>query len=364
VQSEVTVTGEHRPEFSSQWSSWFGLVLLNWFLTIITLGIFRFWARTRERRHLWSATSFGNEPLEYTGVGRELLVGAILAIFALIVPVVITTMIGAVAQGMGLAALALGLNLAVYAVILWLVQFAIWRAMRYRLSRTRWSGIRGAMEGSAAAYALLGMKMLGLQIITLGFAMPYASARLFNARWSDARLGTMKFVAQAEWQPLMRVFLASWGVALVGLIAVGFVQWSLLGDYWSMTPGAKPPPPPGVVLQSVLINFGWLLALAIIMLRYYAAQWRALVGGLSLDGLQFRFTASAGDWLRYWLGNGLLVVFTLGIGFVMLPWRHWRFLVTHIAAEGAIDLDRLAQTRIDAPLFGEGLADALDVGAI
>jgi uncharacterized membrane protein YjgN (DUF898 family) len=208
------------------------------------------------------------------------------------------------------------------------------------------------------------MKMLGLQIITLGFATPYANARLFNARWNDARFGSMKFLAAAEWRPLMRVFLGSWAIALVGLIAVGVAQVSLLGDYWSLTPGAKPPPPPSVILQSVLLNFGWLLVLALIMLRYYAAQWQLLVGGLSLDGLRFRFTATAGDWLRYWLGNVALVVFTLGLGATMLLWRHWRFLVNHLEAEGALDVDRLAQTRIDAPLYGEGLADTLDVGAI
>ncbi|WP_197041998.1 YjgN family protein [Sandarakinorhabdus oryzae] len=364
MNNEITLAGEHRPEFSSAWTSWFGLVLGNWLLTLITFGIFRFWARTRERRHLWAHTFFGGEPLEYTGLGRELLVGAILAFFVLIVPLVMASLIGAVAQGMGLQALMIGVNLAIYAVILWVVQFAIWRAMRYRLSRTRWSGIRGAMDGSAAAYALTGMKMLGLQIITLGFASPYASARLFNARWSDARFGSMKFVAEAQWRPLQRVFLQSWGIALVGLIGVGIVEWQLIGPYFSFTPGAKPPPPPEIVFKVFGLNLVWLTVVGLIMLRYYAAQWQVLIAGLSLDGLRFRFTATAGDWLRYWLGNVALVVFTLGLGATMLLWRHWRFLVSHVAAEGALDVDRLAQTRIDAPLYGEGLADALDVGAI
>lgn len=360
----VTESAAHRPEFASQWASWFGLALGNLFLTIITLGIFRFWARTRERRHLWAATIWGDEALEYTGRGQELLIGAILAFFALILPLVIVSMVAAVAQGMGMAALALGAQLAIYAVVVWLVQFAIWRALRYRLSRTRWSGIRGAMEGSAGGYALLGMKMLGLQLITLGFATPYANMRLWNARWSDARLGNLPFVAQADWRPLQRIYLTSWGVALVGLIVIGVVQWSLMGAYVSFGAAPKSPPPPSVIVQSTLLNLVWLLVLALIMVRYYAAQWQAAVGGMTLDGLQFRFTATAGDWLRYWLGNAALVLFTLGIGGLMLRWRHWRFMINHLAADGAFDIDRLAQTRVEAPLFGEGLADALDVGAI
>jgi uncharacterized membrane protein YjgN (DUF898 family) len=364
VELQVTEPGEHRPDFSSSWSSWFGLAIGNLLLTIITLGIYRFWARTRERRYLWSATHWGGEPLEYTGKGSELLIGAIMAFFVLILPLVIVSMVSAVAKGMGMAALALGAQLSVYAVLLWLVQFAIWRAMRYRLSRTRWSGIRGAMAGSAALFAWQGVKMFGLQIITLGFATPYANARLFNARWSDARMGTLKFVAAADWRPLQRLYLISWGVGLVVLIGVGVTEWRLLRDHVSLTGSAMPSPPPSVLLQVLALNVAWLLVLAVIMLRYYAAQWQVLVGGLSLDGLRFRFTATAGDWLCYWLGNAALVVFTLGVGSLMLGWRHWRFLVNHIAADGAMDVDRLAQTRIEAPLFGEGLADALDVGAI
>jgi uncharacterized membrane protein YjgN (DUF898 family) len=360
---DVTEPGEQRLQFTGQWPAWLGLVLVNWLLTFLTLGIFRFWARTRERRQLWAATQFGDEPLEYTGVGRELLVGAILAFLVLIVPLVLASLASAVAKGIGLDALALGINLAVYAVVLWLVQFAVWRAMRYRLSRTRWSGIRGAMTGSAAAYALLAIKMLALQIVTLGFAAPYAAARLFNARWSDARLGSMPVVAAAPWRPLMRVFLGSWALGLLVLAGFAVLQWPLIAELRAMGPGGAPLSPE-LTGRLVLTAIGALVIVGLIMLRYYAAQWQALVGGVSLDGLRLGFAATAGDWLRYWLGNGFLVLFTLGIGVVMLPWRRWRFIAGHIITHGAIDIDRLAQTRIEGPLFGEGLADALDVGAL
>ena len=33
-----------------------GMVLANLFLTIITLGIYRFWAKTRIRRYFWAHT--------------------------------------------------------------------------------------------------------------------------------------------------------------------------------------------------------------------------------------------------------------------------------------------------------------------
>jgi uncharacterized membrane protein YjgN (DUF898 family) len=363
MQLQVTDQGEHPPEFASNWSQWLRLAAINLLLTIVTLGIYRFWARTRERRYLWSATSWGGEPLDYTGQGRELLIGTMLVFVLFLLPAALAGVTAEIATGLGMPMLALGLNLAVYAVVAWLWGFAVWRSLRYRLSRTRWSGIRGAMAGSATPYAVLHMKMLLLRVVTLGFASPYASVRLFNARWSDARFGSMAFVADAQWRPLMRMFLVNWGLSLVilfgALVGLGLqvqgIDATAPPDTWMTSP---------VIAATLLYLGGAALLVALLMARYHAAQWRALVGGLSLDGLGFSFTASAWDWLRYWAGNAALVVFTFGVGGLMLQWRKWQFLVGHVQAAGGLDLERLAQTRIEAPIHGEGLADVLDMGGL
>ena len=51
----------------------------------MTLGIYRFWATTRERRYLWSRSRFVDERLEWAGTGMELFIGflLVLALFAL-----------------------------------------------------------------------------------------------------------------------------------------------------------------------------------------------------------------------------------------------------------------------------------------
>ena len=53
----------------------FGIYMVNLLLTIVTLGIYRFWAKTRIRRYLWSHTEFLGDRFEYTGTGKELLIG-------------------------------------------------------------------------------------------------------------------------------------------------------------------------------------------------------------------------------------------------------------------------------------------------
>jgi uncharacterized membrane protein YjgN (DUF898 family) len=55
-------------------------------LELVTVGFYRFWLATDIRRHLWSNTIIDGDTAEYTGRGRELLLGFLFAL-AIIVPV-------------------------------------------------------------------------------------------------------------------------------------------------------------------------------------------------------------------------------------------------------------------------------------
>ena len=56
---------------------------MNALLTLITLGIYRFWAKTNIRRFFWRNVSLLDDPLEYTGTGGELFVGFLIVIAVL-----------------------------------------------------------------------------------------------------------------------------------------------------------------------------------------------------------------------------------------------------------------------------------------
>jgi len=70
--------------YDGQLDELYGIFLMNLLWTVLTLGIFRFWAITRIRRYLWSRTRFQGERFEYTGTGGELFIGVLLAILMLI----------------------------------------------------------------------------------------------------------------------------------------------------------------------------------------------------------------------------------------------------------------------------------------
>ena len=66
--------------FEGDWKDFARIALPNLLLTIVTLGIYRFWATARERRYLWSRTRFVDEHLEWAGTGMELFLGFVMVI--------------------------------------------------------------------------------------------------------------------------------------------------------------------------------------------------------------------------------------------------------------------------------------------
>ena len=71
--------------FSCDNSKLFWLVVWTGALTVVTLGIYRFWARTRLRRYIWSSIMPGGDSFEYTGTGLEKFLGFLIALVFLAV---------------------------------------------------------------------------------------------------------------------------------------------------------------------------------------------------------------------------------------------------------------------------------------
>lgn len=56
-------------------SDLYKIYLINLLLTILTLGLYHFWAKTRKRRYIVSSLQLKQDRFEYTGYGRELFLG-------------------------------------------------------------------------------------------------------------------------------------------------------------------------------------------------------------------------------------------------------------------------------------------------
>lgn len=354
--------------FSGTWREYLPIALSNLALTIVTLGIYRFWAKARERRYLWSRTRFIEDRLEWTGIGREMFVGAVIVILLFSLPLLALNVVmqGLILRGQPLAA---GLVFAALWLFLsYIAGFARFRALRYRLSRTLWRGIRGGSDEPGFAYGVSALWKPVVGFLALGLLIPWSMVNLWNERWGAMHFGTMRFAADGTSSGLLGrwlLLLVSPLVALVVLflIALPFGAMAGITQLGGLDP-SNPVAMGGVIAAIILFAFGFYFIIALIGLGYYAAYLRQVIGGTRLEELRFTFTAKSLDWLKLFLGDVALVLFTLGIGICMLGYRHWAFFIRHLDAYGEIDAAALGQSQTAAPREAEGFADAFDIGAL
>src|SRR5262245_46636564 len=163
--SPVIFTGVRR-DFSR-------LIVRGAMLELITLGFYRFWLATDMRRHFWSHTSVEGDAPEYTGTAMELLIGFLIAL-AILVPLNLVYFFLTLEVELWKAFASIPLLLFFYLFY----QFAMYRARRYRLTRTVWRGVRFWMKGSGWDYAWRAGLWTLAMFLSFGLAIPWALASL------------------------------------------------------------------------------------------------------------------------------------------------------------------------------------------
>ena len=342
--------------FTGSWKEFLPVALTNLLLTVVTLGIYRFWAKARERRYLWSRTRFIDDHLEWTGTGLEMFIGFLL-VFLILLPLILFIQFGAQALiARGETVLAALLILAIYIGMFYLIGVGTFRAMRYRLSRTWWHGIRGGSNDGGWGYGGKFMWKTLAGYLPFGLLVPWSMTSLWNDRMNKMSFGRHPIEAAADTDGLfgrwLLVYLAPIGGLFLGMLLVGSTLSASGGDT-------------GATVFAGAVTFLLVYVLFLLLsLSYYAAYYRQVVSATSIAGIHFEFTARTKDWLKLILGNIALVVFTLGAGLMFIGYRNWSFFVRHMEASGEINLDTLLQSETVASSDAEGLADAFDIGAI
>lgn len=210
--------------FSGRGREFLRLLVTGSLLQIPTFGFYRFWLVTKLRRHLWANTRVAGESFEYTGSGKELLIGFLIAL-AILTPIYLGYFMLVILLEEQKALASIPLVLVMYV----LMQFAAYRAWRYRATRTTFRGIRFWMTGSGWAYAMRAILWDIATVLTLGLALPWTMASLERYRMRHTYFGSIKgdFVGTG-WELFKRGFWVwALGMAIVfgpGLIALGLVK--------------------------------------------------------------------------------------------------------------------------------------------
>ena len=194
----------------------FRIALVNSLLSLVTLGIYRFWARTRLRRYFWSHVELDGDPIEYTGTGKQLFLG-FLIVMAILLPLLfgldyIATFFPQEAWQQGIIGLVQGFG------ILFLIQYAVFRARRYRLRHTLWRGIRCDQTGSGRRYAWRAFGYLMLTFLTLGLTYPLYRVKTQSYLMNHTRIGRQAFAFDGSAGPLFKKWLLVWGVLFAAAV--------------------------------------------------------------------------------------------------------------------------------------------------
>lgn len=417
------IATEPPARFSGRTGPYLGLLAVNFLLNLVTFGFYRFWARTRLRRFLWSQTSVLGDALEYRGRGLELFLGFLLAMVIL----------GLVSGAIGIVQLTLAvywpvgsqaaglLNVVMLAI---LIPFARYRARRYRLIRTAWRGIRGGQDGSGWHYALRSFGWGFVTLVSLGLARPWADMALTRYRMNHTLVGRQRFTSTARGGALFWTWLPVPLMTIAVPASIGFVVMTAMwgdpdtGLPFEMTAEALVPTIAIALALLAAGTVGWVL----LNLRYLCRRWTHIAATARLVHTLFSARLSVGRIAGRWLlalfaslavfvlllaamlatsGNEIVVVreylrfaqdgpdillsdtferFAMPLalkagGALAITWLAGRLLIwpavfdiwfmRHLCAGIAIAdsaaLDRLVESERTDPRTGEGLADALDL---
>jgi uncharacterized membrane protein YjgN (DUF898 family) len=352
-------------EFRGLAGDFFLIQLGNLALTIITIGIYRFWGKARYRRYLWAQTSLDGDSLDYTGTGLELFIGAILVVVLVSIPFgLLSVLMPLVVPDPAIAA---GLTqLVLVTGIYWLVGVGQYRSWRYLFSRTAWRGIRSGMTEQGFAYGNFSFGLTFAQLFSLGLATPWTTTRRWNRLVQDVRIGSFALSSAAEPGPLWKPFLLVW--VCVAVPAMAFIGW-FAWRYGEMFANQQPTPgDPTEVLIAIGVLYLGLIVLgllgALLFANYQSAYLKETFGKTRIgDTMALRIDVTTWEIIRYYLGNIALVVLTAGLGSMLLPYRYWSFMARRIWIDGDYDEASLMQTDLAAPGQGDGLIDAFDASS-
>lgn len=306
---------EKRFQFHGDGATLFKIFIVNYLLTVVTLGIYYPWAKAALLQYFYRETEFAGSRFQFHGTGKEMFIG-MLKSFA-----VLAVIFGVFYLLLFTGHPALGLSI-LYLSIFALLPFAIVGSLKYRLSRSSWRGIHFGYRGTVKSMATEYYLGLFLTFITLGVYYAWFIVKLEKEVKNNSRFG------EAEFE-----FTGDGGDVFVKVI-IGYV----------------------LSLLTLGVYFFWMHAE---LLNYFNDN-----TFIKHNGNQSRFdsTFTGGGLFGLAIVNMLLFFFTLGIATPWIIVRTHKYLNENLSLKGDLNLDTIKQTEKSyKDATGEGFMDDLDL---
>ncbi|HXJ77998.1 MAG TPA: YjgN family protein [Candidatus Methylomirabilis sp.] len=316
VPPEAESSAKHRLTFHGSGGTLLGIHIVNVLFTLLTIGVYYCWAKTRVRRYLFSESAFEGDRFAYHGTGKELLLGFLKAFVVFLVPVIVLSIVRDQLDVDPRIKTTAAFLISVLFLIF--IPVAMVGSRRYRLTRTSWRGIRFSFRGRAWTFIPIFLKGYFLSGLTFGLYYPFYLTRRQAFMMSNSYFGNERFGFDGRGWELFRSFVLS------------------------------------ILLTLPTLGICWIW--------YLARKRRFFWDHTYFGAARFRSTVAGGALLGLYLVNALLLVLTLGLAWPWVRVRNIRFAFRYLSLDGPLDLERIQQQAQFASATGEGLAGFLDTG--
>jgi uncharacterized membrane protein YjgN (DUF898 family) len=311
--SPATQERAHGFEFRGSAREYFGIWIVNLFLSIVTVGIYTAWAKVRRLRYFYGNTFLDGHNFEYHAQPVQILIGRIIVIGILL--------------AINLLNFISPFFLLLFVPYLIALPWMLNKAIAFNARMTSYRNVRLSFHGSY--WSALGIFILlpFVAIFTLGLLAPVVSRMSANYIGSRLKFGTAKFSTSAPLGALYGNFgatiaffllatLVIGGITIAGEIAAGIADLTFSPDASADEMAARMEP----YLMAAFIAVYAVIFLAAI---FYMAGVRNIA-----------FNATTLSRLRYvWIlvSNLILTILSLSL---LRPWaavRTWRYLAAATA---------------------------------
>jgi uncharacterized membrane protein YjgN (DUF898 family) len=354
-------------EFTGKAGEYFGIWIVNLFLTIVTLGIYSAWAKVRKKRYFYGNTWVAGANFDYHGNPVAILKGRLIAFAAFA---------AYTAAGYYSPKLAAAIAVAFAPLVPWfLVRSFAFNAFNSSYRNLRFHFRASYREGLAATWPFLLLPVLVLVLpqvdpaeppkelsmalaigmflppLVLAAFYPFVVARVNRLRIERGRYGAASFATTASTPEFYGIYVIA-GILIVGV----FVGLALLGAAIFLAPAFAD------VLGFVLMGV-YFLAFASVFAFTRSRVANLVFNSTRLgDRVRFKSALRARSLARIYVTNILAIVCTLGL---LVPWaaiRTARYRAACLQLECVGGLDSFAsQAAANVSATGEEMGDMFDV---
>jgi uncharacterized membrane protein YjgN (DUF898 family) len=348
--------------FSGSGAEYFRIWVVNLLLTVVTLGIYSAWAKTRRLQYFYRNTHLAGASFDFRGNPKAILRGRLLAVVVLAVY--------HYAFGFSVRA-----GIVTVAVLLAGLPFMMRSALRFRLANTWYRGLPFGFGGgvwraycvylpAAAMFILPGAladHMSKNPAVALVFLLylcwPLMHGAMKRYQHSHLMYGNQRAAFELTSTELAAPYIASFVGGIVAMAVLGMAMYaasSASKAHWGAAASAIP-----VIIGVVLLYLGFIASGLFVMVRMNNMAW----SDTRFPGVRIESAMRLRSYLRLQAVNVLLTLLTLGLFRPFAAVRTWRYRLDHVqidAPGGFESASALAGAR-GATAAGDGTAEFLGV---